>query len=93
MWSSRSGNALAPLVARGWELRSGLDQGFVLARGRAPQRLSVEVVAEPAALAGAGNADAVAEDAAELGRRLRRWYAAVGIAARRQRRSLRRGAQ
>ena len=72
------GQCLTPLVTRGWELRSGLDQSFVLARGRAPQRLSVEVVAEPGPWL-AGNADAVAENAAEFGRRLLLWHSVVGI--------------
>ena len=71
------GRALAPLVARGWELRSGPATGLLLARGRGPQRLAVEVLAEPQPWLAAGT-DAVAEDAAELGRRLRQWYAAVG---------------
>ena len=71
------GQALAPLVTRGWELRATPTKALVLARGQGAQRLSVEVLAEPHPWLAAGAA-AVAEDAAELGRRLQRWYAATG---------------
>ena len=71
------GQSLAPLVGRSWELRRGGGPAVVLARGVAPQRVSVEVVAESRPWLG-GDTDAVGEDAAELGRRLRRWYTALG---------------
>jgi hypothetical protein len=71
------GHALASLVGRGWELRRGAGHAVVLAKGNAPQRIAVEIVAEPSPWLG-GGADAVTEDAAELGRRLRRWYTTLG---------------
>ena len=49
----------------------------MLARGREAQRFAVEVLGERRPWLAAG-ADEVVEDGAELGRRLRRWYAAVG---------------
>ena len=71
------GRSLGPLVGRGWELKGGLDRRFILARGRGPQRISVEVVVEPQPwLGGAGP---VADDVEELGRRLSRWATAVGV--------------
>ncbi len=71
------GQALAPLVTRGWELRARPTTALALTRGEGPQRFSVEVLAErqPWLAAGAEN---VAEDPAELGRRLCHWYAALG---------------
>lgn len=71
------GRALAGLVSRGWEL-SGADGRLVVARGSGPGRISVDVVAEPQPWL-AGGDDVVSEDAGELGRRLRRWTAAVGV--------------
>ena len=68
------GRSLAPLVGRGWELRGGPARRFVLARGRAAQRISVEVVVEPRPWLGGGMSD----DAVELGRRLGKWCSAVG---------------
>ena len=73
----RMGQSLASLVGRGWELRRGVGHTVVLARGVAPQRVSVEIMAEPAPWL-AGNTDDLAEDAAELGRRLRRWSTVLG---------------
>ena len=70
------GQALAPLVTRGWELRARPTTALMLTRGQGAQRLSVEILAEPQPWLAAGAA--VAEDPAELGRRLRQWYAAVG---------------
>jgi hypothetical protein len=68
--------SLAPLIGRGWELRRGVGSAVVLSRGVGPQRFSVEVIAEAQPwLAGAGGA---VDDVAELGRRLRRWYGALG---------------
>jgi hypothetical protein len=72
------GKALAPLVGRGWELRGGQGQAFVLTRGRAAQRISVEVVVEPRPWL-AGATESVPDDAAELGRRLGQWYTALGV--------------
>jgi hypothetical protein len=71
------GQALAPLVTRGWELRARPTTALTLTRGEGPRRFSVEVLAErqPWLAAGAEN---VAEDPVELGRRLRHWYAALG---------------
>ena len=71
------GQALAPLVTRGWELRARPTAALVLTRSQGAQRVSVEILAEPLALAGR-RSTAVAEDPGELGRRLRQWYAAVG---------------
>ena len=71
------GRSLGPLVGRGWELKGGLNRRFILARGRGPQRISVEVVVEPQPwLGGAGP---VADDVEELGRRLSRWATALGV--------------
>ena len=71
------GQALAPLVTRGWELRARPTTALMLTRGQGAQRLSVEILAEPQPWLAAGAQD-VADDPAELGRRLRHWYAAVG---------------
>jgi hypothetical protein len=71
------GQALAPLVTRGWELRARPTTALMLTRGQGAQRLSVEILAEPRPWL-AGNSASVAEDPAALGRRLRQWYAAVG---------------
>lgn len=72
------GQRLAPLVDDGWELRGGTGPAVVLAHGRGPERVVVEVLAEQQPWLAAGDA-AVADDAAELGRRLRCWYAALGV--------------
>ena len=71
------GQALAPLVTRGWELRARPTTALMLTRSQGAQRLSVEILAEPRPWLAGGSAS-VAEDPAELGRRLRQWYAAVG---------------
>ena len=71
------GQALAPLVTRGWELRARPTTALMLTRSQGAQRLSVEILAEPRPWLAGGSAW-VAEDPAELGRRLRQWYAAVG---------------
>lgn len=71
------GQSLAPLVARGWELRHGKGHTVVLARGVGAQRISVEIVAElhPWLV---GERDDLVEDAVELGSRLKRWSAVLG---------------
>lgn len=71
------GQSLAPLVGRGWELRHGKGRAVVLARGVGAQRVSVEIVAElrPWLVGDRGD---LADDAAELGRRLQRWSAMLG---------------
>jgi hypothetical protein len=71
------GQALAPLITRGWELRARPTTALMLTRSQGAQRLSVEILAEPRPWLAGGSAW-VAEDPAELGRRLRQWYAAVG---------------
>ena len=71
------GQAFAPLVTRGWELRARPTTALMLTRSQGAQRLSVEILAEPQPWLAAGAQD-VADDPAELGRRLRHWYAAVG---------------
>ena len=76
--TERIGQALASLVTRGWELRARPTGALMLTRGQGAQRLCVEVLAEPQPWLAAGSAD-VAEDPTELGRRLRQWYAAVGV--------------
>ena len=75
--AERLGQALAPLVTRGWELRARPTTAFMLTRGQGAQRLCVEILAEPQPWLAGGSA-AVAEDPGELGRRLRQWYAALG---------------
>ena len=72
------GQALAPLVARGWELAVRPTTALMLSRTRQGQRLVVEVLAEPRPWL-AGGVDEVAEDPIELGRRLNRWYAELGV--------------
>lgn len=72
------GNALAPLVARGWELRADLPSSLTVSRGRGAERRSVRILAEPRPWLAGGCAETV-EDAAELARRLCGWYAAVGV--------------
>jgi len=76
--TERIGQALASLVTRGWELRARPTGALMLTRGQGAQRLCVEVLVEPQPWLAAGSAD-VAEDPTELGRRLRQWYAAVGV--------------
>jgi hypothetical protein len=76
--AERLGRALAPLMEAGWELRKGTGPALVLAHGRGPDRLVVEVVAEQRPWL-AGGDDSVTGDAGELGRRLGRWYAALGV--------------
>ncbi|WP_006244139.1 hypothetical protein [Mycolicibacterium tusciae] len=76
--TERIGQALASLVTRGWELRARPTGALMLTRGQGAQRLCVEVLAEPQPWLAAGSAD-IAEDPTELGRRLRQWYAAVGV--------------
>lgn len=71
------GQALAPLVTRGWELRARPTTALMLTRSQGAQRLSVEILAESRPWLAGGTAS-VTEDPAELGRRLRQWYAAVG---------------
>jgi len=72
------GRALAPLVDGGWELRGGPGASVVLAHGRGAQRVVVEVLAEQQPWL-AGGDEAIADDAGELGRRLSRWYGALGV--------------
>lgn len=72
------GQALAPLVTRGWELRGRPTTALMLTRGQGAQRISVEVLAERRPWLAGGDAAAV-ENPGELGRRLRSWYAAVGV--------------
>jgi hypothetical protein len=72
------GRALAPLVEDGWELRGGTGSALVLAYGRGPRRVVVEVLAEQQPWLAAGD-ESIADDAVELGRRLDRWYAALGV--------------
>lgn len=74
----RLGQGLAPLVDEGWELRGGTGPAVVLAHGRGPQRVVVEVLAERQPWLAAGEVS-IADDAAELGRRLGRWYAELGV--------------
>lgn len=77
--AERLGRGLAPLVDDGWELRGGgVGMAVVLAHGRGPGRVVVEVLAEQQPWLAAGDAS-IAEDAAELGRRLGRWYAELGV--------------
>ncbi|ORX21143.1 hypothetical protein [Mycobacterium xenopi] len=71
------GESIAPLVSRGWELRRGIGPAFVLARAHGEQRISVEVLAEPRPWL-CGDTDDLTENPPELGRRLRRWYTALG---------------
>lgn len=71
------GRALAGLVPRGWELSGGGGR-FTLSRGANSGRFTVELIAEPQPWLAAGD-DVVSEDAGELGRRLQRWTAAVGV--------------
>ncbi len=72
------GQALAPLVTRGWELSARPTRALMLSRGQGAQRICVEVLAESEPWLAAGQ-QPVFEDAAELGRRLRRWYATLGV--------------
>lgn len=72
------GRALAPLVDDGWELRGTTSSAVVLAHGRDPNRVVVEVLAEEQPWL-AGGDEATAADAAELGRRLTRWYESLGV--------------
>ncbi|MEE3755225.1 hypothetical protein [Mycobacterium intracellulare] len=72
------GQALAPLVDDGWELRGGAGSAVVLAHGHDPNRVVVEVLAEEQPWL-AGGDETIAADAAELGRRLSRWYEALGV--------------
>lgn len=71
------GRALAPLIDSGWELRGSAGRALTLAHGNGPDRVVVEVVAEQMPWLAAGDT-AIANDAGELGRRLDRWYGAVG---------------
>lgn len=75
--SQLTGQALAPLVTRGWELRGRPTTALLLTRGEGAQRISVEVLAERRPWLASGDA-AAAENPRELGRRLRSWYASVG---------------
>lgn len=70
--------ALAPLIDGGWELRSGSGPAVVLARGSGSERLLVEIYAEQQPWLAAGD-ESIADDPEELGRRLGRWYAAMGV--------------
>ncbi|MGB8403483.1 MAG: hypothetical protein WCE30_05300 [Mycobacterium sp.] len=72
------GRALAPLVDDGWELRGGTGSAVVLAQGRDPQRVVVEVLAQQEPWL-AGGDETIAADAGELGRRLSRWYETLGV--------------
>ncbi|MEY8019166.1 hypothetical protein [Mycobacterium servetii] len=72
------GRALGPLVDDGWELRGGPGKTLVLAHGRGPQRVAVEVLAEQQPWLALGD-ESIANDASELGRRLGRWYATFGV--------------
>lgn len=69
---------LAPLVEQGWELRRGKGPSVIVARGRGPERLEVEILAEQHPWL-AGGDTAVVDDAVELGRRLAAWFDATGV--------------
>lgn len=69
--------ALGTLVAKGWELGGSPSGSFLLSRP-AGKRFSVELLVEPDPWLAAGE-PAVAEDAAELGRRATAWSAALGV--------------
>ncbi|MCH9731948.1 MAG: hypothetical protein K0U84_20115 [Actinomycetia bacterium] len=71
-------HVLAPLVAGGWELRPGPSSGVTVARGRGKARLEVQILAEPDPWLAGGSSE-TAEDVKELGRRLSRWHAAIGV--------------
>jgi hypothetical protein len=70
--------ALAPLVDDGWELRKGTGSTVVLARGSGSERVVVEIFAEQQPWLAAGD-ESIADDPDELGRRLGRWYGALGV--------------
>ncbi|OKH76715.1 hypothetical protein EB73_02145 [Mycobacterium sp. SWH-M3] len=70
--------ALAPLVDDGWEMRKGSGPAVVLARGRDAERVLVEIFAEQQPWLAAGD-ESITDDPDELGRRLSRWYAAMGV--------------
>lgn len=70
--------ALAPLVDDGWELRKGSGPTVVLARGSGAQRVLVEIFAEQQPWLAAGD-ESITDDPDELGRRLGRWYSALGV--------------
>ncbi len=70
--------ALAPLVDDGWELRKGTGTALVLTHDRGPDPVVVEILAEQQPWLAAGD-DSITDDADELGRRLGRWYAALGV--------------
>ncbi|MGJ6127171.1 hypothetical protein QN239_31790 [Mycolicibacterium sp. Y3] len=72
------GRALAPLVEQGWELRGGAGPAVIVARGRGPERLTVEILPERHPWL-AGEDSAVVDDAVELGRRLGAWFDATGV--------------
>lgn len=72
------GRALAPLVDDGWELRGGTGKAVVLAHGSGSGRVVVEILAEQQPWLATGE-ESIADDARELGSRLGRWYAALGV--------------
>lgn len=76
--AGRLGQGMAPLVDDGWELRGGTGPAVVLAHGRGPRRVVVEVLVEQEPWLAGGDVS-VAEDAHELGRRLSCWYGALGV--------------
>lgn len=69
---------LAPLVDDGWELRKGSGPAVVLARGGDSERVLVEILAEQQPWLAADD-ESITDDPDELGRRLGRWYAAMGV--------------
>lgn len=72
------GQALAPLVTRGWELSARPTKALMLSRGQGAQRICVEVLAEREPWLAAGQ-HAVTDDPVELGRRLQQWFTALGV--------------
>ncbi|AGB27337.1 hypothetical protein Mycsm_07243 (plasmid) [Mycobacterium sp. JS623] len=71
------GQTLAPLLTRGWELSARPTSALLLTRVQGAQRVSVEVLAEQLPWLAAGD-KACGDDPAEIGRRLRLWYEAIG---------------
>jgi hypothetical protein len=71
------GQGLAPLLTGGWEFSARPTSALLLTRGQGTQRVSVEILAERQPWLAAAD-QSLAEDPAELGRRLRLWYDALG---------------
>ncbi|MBU8820356.1 hypothetical protein KL864_31230 [Mycolicibacterium goodii] len=76
--ADRLSRALAPLVGDGWELRKGIGPAVVMAYGRGADRVLVEILVEQQPWL-AGGQESSTDDAGELGRRLGRWYDALGV--------------